>query len=532
MKIQISRPKVCRSVLNFKNRQNKTKTRKLRISGKFENSDISEKWLNAKIVNDNFYEKMAQNMPEERFSIFADELTGEPYEFVVDIDNIESRQKIINAIKKHGGTVQGSSSPDQSRISIIDPETRKVYKREDGDFFSYKFILDSVTQGEMPESLVPYRVNFRSMYEDYEPMDVLLKHLKWSELRKKLSMIVREQSEEIQEVSDIEDDNVMVEVQQVQPRSPVKSKASQGSKDPKVPDKPASTGNSGSFERIRVSRNIKAAVQETALEAAAKKKVSAWLSKSAPRTIDNPPAPSIASSFRSLNTTSNGFNPYTKREEESIVRDIVENRAYNYLKGNHYWKECEDRGVACKGNRTWQSMKERFRKKIAPTIHTFNLTDQEYDYFRKCLQGIPVDIDDTSSDDGVDSEAETEIMEEPAKSNTVPSSVRSNTKSATPKSSEKSSRAQSTPKKGDKEIVDTELEVTAINVPRSSPRLAERKASPDLLEEVPKKRHKLWSQVIFGHRFTFVDHVDFEILLIFVNNHRYILPICRILLII
>ena len=442
---------------------------------------------------------MAKNSPKNWFNIFADELSGEPYEFVVDIDNVESRQKIINAIREHGGTVKESTKLDTNRISIIDPDTRKVYKRKDGDFFSFKFILDSVAQGEMPESLVPYRVNFRSMYEDYEPMDILLKQLKWSELRKKLSMIVREHSEEVEEVSDIEDDNVMVEVQQAKPRSPVKSKTSQDS-NPKVPQKPSSTGNSGSFDCLRVSRNIQVAVKESALEAAAKKKVSAWLSKSAPRTIDNPPAPSIAASFRSFNTTSSARDPYSKREEESIVRDIVENRAYNKLKGNQYWKECEDRGLACKGRRTWQSMKERFRKKIAPIIHTFNLTDQEFEYFRKCLKGIQVDIDDTSSDDNVDSEAETEIMEEPAKSSTVQSVIPNDTsasdKRRSHKSSEKTTRAQSTPKKSDKEIVDTELEVTAINVPRSSPRFAERKTSPDLLEEVPKKRHKLWTQVI------------------------------------
>ena len=150
-------------------------------------------------------------------------------------------------------------------------------------------------------------------------------------------------------------------------------------------------------------------------------------------------------------------------------------------------------------------MKERFRKKIAPIIHTFNLTDQELDRFRKCQRGIEVELTSSDDDDTCDSEAETEVPEEHARSSTVLSEKTASqqngdsSKTASAVTAEQSiKRAQSTPKKGDKEIVDTELEVTAINVPRSSPRLAQKTVlqnSPDLLEEVPKKRHKLWTQV-------------------------------------
>ena len=54
----------------------------------------------------------------------------------------------------------------------------------------------------------------------------------------------------------------------------------------------------------------------------------------------------------------------------------------------------ERRGVACKGYRSWQSMRERFRKKILPNIHiSFKdlLTDEELDNFEKCIRGIEVE---------------------------------------------------------------------------------------------------------------------------------------------
>ena len=63
--------------------------------------------------------------------------------------------------------------------------------------------------------------------------------------------------------------------------------------------------------------------------------------------------------------------------------------------GIQYWQQCEQRGQACKGFRSWQSMKERFRKKILPTIHiTYKsiLSEEELDNFEKHIKGIQVRI--------------------------------------------------------------------------------------------------------------------------------------------
>lgn len=54
--------------------------------------------------------------------------------------------------------------------------------------------------------------------------------------------------------------------------------------------------------------------------------------------------------------------PYTRQEVESIIKYIVKKRGYDRLKGVAFWKEMESREVCPK--RTWQSMKEHFRRKI------------------------------------------------------------------------------------------------------------------------------------------------------------------------
>ena len=53
--------------------------------------------------------------------------------------------------------------------------------------------------------------------------------------------------------------------------------------------------------------------------------------------------------------------PYTKAEQKDMVEFMVERRAYSLLGGNTIWQQMEEAG-ACGGKRTWQSMKEHFKK--------------------------------------------------------------------------------------------------------------------------------------------------------------------------
>ena len=62
--------------------------------------------------------------------------------------------------------------------------------------------------------------------------------------------------------------------------------------------------------------------------------------------------------------------PYCRREKEEVVNWIIENSCYRDLRGNQIWKKMEEEKVG-KG-RSFQSLKERFRKQIITQIHTFN----------------------------------------------------------------------------------------------------------------------------------------------------------------
>ena len=67
-------------------------------------------------------------------------------------------------------------------------------------------------------------------------------------------------------------------------------------------------------------------------------------------------------------------NYYTRTEDLEIIKFIVDKKRFDDVRGNELWQVMEDRKVV-KG-RTWQSMKERFRKVIRGKIKTYDLDDQ------------------------------------------------------------------------------------------------------------------------------------------------------------
>ena len=73
--------------------------------------------------------------------------------------------------------------------------------------------------------------------------------------------------------------------------------------------------------------------------------------------------------------------PYSKSEQKDMVEFLVEKRAYSMLGGNTIWQQMEE-GGACGGRRTWQSMKEHFKKQLISRIHTFGLSWQQVRKFR------------------------------------------------------------------------------------------------------------------------------------------------------
>jgi len=72
--------------------------------------------------------------------------------------------------------------------------------------------------------------------------------------------------------------------------------------------------------------------------------------------------------------------PYSRKEQEQIVNWIIENHCYKDLRGINIWKTME-KEVVMRG-RSYQSLKEHFRKQIIPQIHKFKLSEDIVDNFK------------------------------------------------------------------------------------------------------------------------------------------------------
>ncbi|XP_064090364.1 ras guanine nucleotide exchange factor Y-like isoform X2 [Macrobrachium nipponense] len=69
-----------------------------------------------------------------------------------------------------------------------------------------------------------------------------------------------------------------------------------------------------------------------------------------------------------------GRREYEHREKRAILNYIIDKRKYHEVKGRNLWIEMEKAKV-CPG-RTWESMKEHFRKSIIHNLHLFKLDDK------------------------------------------------------------------------------------------------------------------------------------------------------------
>ena len=68
--------------------------------------------------------------------------------------------------------------------------------------------------------------------------------------------------------------------------------------------------------------------------------------------------------------------PYTKQEDLSIISFIKRRKgAKNEIGGNRVWKILEDENV-CPG-RSWESMRERWRRFISKNLEKFNVTEDQ-----------------------------------------------------------------------------------------------------------------------------------------------------------
>lgn len=88
-----------------------------------------------------------------------------------------------------------------------------------------------------------------------------------------------------------------------------------------------------------------------------------------------------------------------RTEQTEILKYIIHKKAYHRIKGRELWKEMEKDGI-CGGARTWQSMKENFRKQIMPQISTFPLLPRRIARIKKAFHGKTVQSFSSSEESG------------------------------------------------------------------------------------------------------------------------------------
>ena len=364
---------------------------------------------------------MAANNDEIRFGLFMKK-NGRPCQIILDGLDGPILTKVQKKVMDGGGIVLKKETADANG-SLILFSHKDAFSNQKAtvDVFDYKYIEDCFEQNQILMNLMDYLVG-QSKYEKYEPLKIMYWDTKWTDIKKKskgLIQAVKElrvnendimedsqntfieedeqenvphQEQEVvedqrknppppppdegEEISDIESDDVMKEPSKAnwQLRAENKKTAEAAA----AASKSTTTESSGSgFRKVVPSRSILQAVRERTKEKEAIDKVSAWMTSNKRNIKSNRDKASVAPSIIStvadkdtarlsiLNTTKNGRRPYSRREQESIVKDIVRNRAYNRLRGIEYWKDMEIEKRACGGDRTWQSMKEHFRKKVA-----------------------------------------------------------------------------------------------------------------------------------------------------------------------
>ena len=91
---------------------------------------------------------------------------------------------------------------------MIDPESRILPDKNEGDVFNANYVKDCANEEKLLSNLNEYKMNPRSIFEEYDPMMILRGRQKWCDLAKRLSAKIAspEKSQIIEEDSDFEDE--------------------------------------------------------------------------------------------------------------------------------------------------------------------------------------------------------------------------------------------------------------------------------------------------------------------------------------
>lgn len=81
-----------------------------------------------------------------------------------------------------------------------------------------------------------------------------------------------------------------------------------------------------------------------------------------------------------------GYRPvYTHKEDVAIIQYIIQEKGYYNLRGNAFWKKMEEARVT--QQRTYQSLKEHFRKKIINKLHKAYFREIDEEELQKIKRG-------------------------------------------------------------------------------------------------------------------------------------------------
>jgi hypothetical protein len=223
---------------------------------------------------------------------------GRPIVFLMAA--VREREQVKAEVEELGGVVALHASPSTSEHLIrLSVRTEMPISRS-YDMFRHDYIKDCVSAGHILPNLKDYKVVTQtpSPHGDYDPVEVMLGRLAWSE--------VPSSGDQVSDMEDVEEDEVAV----------------------------------------------RAAAEYKAFKS--RKKV------------------------------------YTDEERREIVAALAERGAWNEVKGTSIWRQLERRQL-CRGDRTWQSMKEHFIKVIGPKVADYGLGRREVALCRAGL-GLPTGL--------------------------------------------------------------------------------------------------------------------------------------------
>ena len=93
----------------------------------------------------------------------------------------------------------------------------------------------------------------------------------------------------------------------------------------------------------------------------------------------------LEENMSTVSKASSRGNPYKNSEDKKIIQWIIKQSRYSEIGGIKMWEILESCNEV--PGRSYQSMKERFRKTIMPNIQHYQLEKDQVDRFRMYSQG-------------------------------------------------------------------------------------------------------------------------------------------------